>query len=157
GRVSEVVAKTAGGGTLRVRCRHAIVACGALITPMFLERIGIGSQSGELGGNLSIHPASAARAVFDELIDPWVGVPQSYYIDELAADGIMFEGIAGPPDQAAMSTPRWGAEHRALMMKTRNTASFGVMVHDTSRGSVKERLGRPVIRYDLHPDDAKRF
>src|SRR5690349_8122891 len=30
-----------------------------------------------LGRQLTIHPASAARARFDEPIDPWHGVPQS--------------------------------------------------------------------------------
>jgi choline dehydrogenase-like flavoprotein len=72
-------------------------------------------------------------------------------------EGIIFEGISGPPDQAAMSTPGSGAGHRDLMLQSRNTASFGVMVHDTARGTVREVMGRPVIRYDLHPDDAKRF
>jgi choline dehydrogenase-like flavoprotein len=157
GRVTEVVGKTTGGGTVRVRCKHAVVACGALLTPMLLARLGLGRESGELGHNLSIHPASAAKAFFEETIDQWIGVPQSYYIDALAGEGIMFEGISGPPDQIAMSTPRSGAEHRELMMHARNTASFGVMVHDTARGSVTERFGRPLVRYDLHPDDAKRF
>ena len=69
----------------------------------------------------------------------------------------MFEGIAGPPDQIAMSTPRMGAAHREMMLHARNTASFGVMVHDIARGRVTEHFGRPVIRYDLHPDDATRF
>ena len=27
----------------------------------------------------------------------WHGVPQSYYIDEFADEGVMFEGAAGPP------------------------------------------------------------
>lgn len=157
GRVTEVVARTAGGGTLRVRCRHAIVACGTLLTPALLAASGVGGASGELGGNLSIHPASAARAVFDEDLDPWTGVPQSAYVDGLQTEGIMFEGISGPPDQSAASTPRTGSEHRDLMLKARRTASFGVMVHDTARGSVRRRLGRTVIRYDLHQDDAARF
>ncbi|WP_354701800.1 GMC family oxidoreductase [Paraconexibacter sp. AEG42_29] len=157
GRVAEVVARTAAGGTLRVRCRHAIVACGTLLTPALLAASGVGQASGELGGNLSIHPASAARAVFDEDLDPWTGVPQSAYVDGLQAEGIMFEGISGPPDQAAASTPRTGAAHRDLMLQARRTASFGVMVHDTARGSVRRRAGQTVIRYDLHPDDAARF
>jgi choline dehydrogenase-like flavoprotein len=157
GRVTEVVGRTAGGGTLRVRCRHAIVACGTLLTPGLLRASGLGTRSGELGRNLSIHPASAARAVFDEDLDPWVGVPQSAYIDALQDEGIMFEGISGPPDQAAMSTPRSGPEHRELMAAVRRTASFGVMVHDTGRGSVHRHLGRTIVRYDLHPVDAARF
>jgi len=157
GRVREVIARTRAGGWLRIRCEHAIVACGALLTPVFLQRLGLGTRSGQLGRNLSIHPASAARALFDEPIEPWSGVPQSFYVDELASDGIMLEGITGPPDQAAMATPRSGDEHRELMLRARETASFGVMVSDTGRGRVRQLLGRPQIRYDLHPQDAERF
>ena len=157
GRVREVVARTEGGGTLRVKCEHAIVACGTLLTPQLLRRSGLAGDSGELGRNLSIHPASAARAIFDEQIDLWDGVPQSYYVDAFKDEGIMLEGIAGPPDQGAMATPRTGAEHRDLMLASRSTASFGVMVSDIARGRVTEVLGRPVIRYDLHPEDADRF
>lgn len=158
GRIREVVARTTGGGTLRVRCRHAIVACGTLLTPLLLRRSGLGTESGQLGRNLSIHPASAARALFDEPVDPWQGVPQSYYVDALAPEGIMLEGIAGPPDQGAMATPRTGAEHRELMLRSRQTGSFGVMVSDTARGAVRALPGgRMLVRYDLHPDDAERF
>ena len=56
-----------------------------------------------------------------------------------------------------MATPRMGAEHRELMLRARSTASFGVMVSDTARGWLTRALGRPVIRYDLHPTDAERF
>lgn len=157
GRLREVVARTAGGGTLRVRCEHAIVACGTLLTPLLLRRSGLAADSGQLGRNLSIHPASAARAVFDEPVDAWKGVPQSYYVDAFASDGIMLEGIGGPPDQAAISTPRSGDEHRELMLRVRNTGAFGVMVRDSATGSVRELLGRPHVRYDMHPDDAARF
>lgn len=157
GRVREVVARTSGGGVLRVRCEHAVVSCGTLLTPLLLARSGVGGESGQLGRNLSIHPASAARAVYDEPVEMWKGVPQSFYIDHLAGDGIMLEGIGGPPDQGAISTPRTGDEHRELMLRVRNTGTFGVMIHDTARGSVREVLGRPRIRYDLHPHDAARF
>jgi len=156
GRVREVHATTSNGG-VRVRAQTVIVAAGALLTPGLLRRNGLGAASGRLGRNLSIHPASAARALYDEIVDPWAGVPQSVYVDELAADGIMLEGISGPPDQAAMSTPRAGAEHRDLMLAARRTGSFGVMVSDTARGSVRSVAGRMVVRYDLHPDDAERF
>jgi choline dehydrogenase-like flavoprotein len=157
GRVHEVLARTAAGATLRVRAATVIVAAGALLTPLLLRRNGLGAGSGQLGRNLSIHPASAARALYDEIVDPWAGVPQSVYVDELAADGIMLEGIAGPPDQGAMSTPRSGAEHRELMLAARRTGSFGVMVSDSARGRVRSLAGRMVVRYDLHPDDAERF
>jgi len=157
GRIEAVTARTAGGGALTVRCAHAIVACGTLLTPLLLRRSGLGTASGQLGRNLSIHPASAARAVLDHEIDPWRGVPQSYYVDQLSDDGIMLEGISGPPDQSAMSTPRAGDEHRELMLAAKRTATFGVMVSDTARGTVRSLAGRPLVRYDLHADDARRF
>ena len=56
-----------------------------------------------------------------------------------------------------MSTPRTGAEHRDLMLAARRTGSFGVMVSDTARGTVRNVAGRMVVRYDLHRDDAERF
>ena len=56
-----------------------------------------------------------------------------------------------------MTMPRSGAEHRELMLDARHLATFGVMVCDTARGSVRTIAGRPLIRYDLAPDDARRF
>ena len=102
GRARGVEAATAGGGLLRVECGLVVVACGAMHTPLLLRRNGLGRDSGELGRNLAIHPATAVRALFDEQIDMARGVPQSFYIDEFADEGIMFEGAAGPPDYLAM-------------------------------------------------------
>jgi choline dehydrogenase-like flavoprotein len=155
GRVGAVIARTAGGGRLRVRCERVIVACGTLYTPPLLHRFGVRSR--ELGRNLSIHPATAVRARLDEEVHMWDGVPQSYYVDEFADEGVMLEGIAGPPDYLAVSTPRRGAEHRELMLDARRTATFGVMVSDTSRGRVYGTGGRPVVRYDINDEDARRF
>ena len=140
---------------LTVRAPVVVIACGALLTPGLLRRSSVRSPA--LGHHLTIHPASAARARFDEPIDPWDGVPQSYYVDALADDGIMLEGIAGPPDQAALATPGAGALHRERMLAARSTASFGVMVADSATGSVREVGGRLIVRYDLHPDDAERL
>jgi choline dehydrogenase-like flavoprotein len=140
---------------LTVRAPIVVAACGALLTPGLLRRSGVRSPA--LGRHLTIHPASAARARFDEPIDPWDGVPQSYYVDALADEGILLEGIAGPPDQAALATPGEGAVHREWMLAARSSASFGVMVADSATGSVREVAGRLLVRYDLHPDDAERL
>jgi choline dehydrogenase-like flavoprotein len=157
GRARGVVARTAGGGSLRVICDHVIVACGTIHTPLFLRRQGLGGQSGELGHNLAIHPATALRAYFDDQIEMWRGVPQSYYVDEFASEGLMFEGAAGPPDYMAMSLAAVGDEHREQMRRYTQLAQFGVMVSDTSRGKVEERFGSPIIRYDLNDHDVRTF
>ena len=157
GRARGVEATTAGGGTLRVECDTVVVACGAIHTPLFLRRNGLGGRSGQLGENLSIHPATAVRALFDEEIDMARGVPQSFFIDEFADEGLMFEGAAGPPDYLASSLPFTRERHRDLMLQFLNLAQFGVMVSDLSRGSVRERAGRTEIRYDLCEADAETF
>ncbi len=155
GRVRAVHARTSAGGRVRVRCGTAVLAAGALHTPLLLRRFGVRSPA--LGRGLSVHPATAVRARFAEEIRMWEGVPQSYYVDEFAADGVMLEGIAGPPDYLALTTPRVGAAHRELMLDAGRTASFGVMVSDRARGSVLGRRGRPIVRYDLAAEDARRF
>jgi choline dehydrogenase-like flavoprotein len=157
GRSRGVEATCSGGGRLIVECDIVIVACGAIHTPLFLRRQGVGVESGELGRNLAIHPATAVRALFDEEIDMARGVPQSYFVDEFADEGIMLEGAAGPPDYAAMSLPFAGERHRDLMLQYQHMSQFGLMVSDVSRGHVRERGGRVEIRYDLCDEDAATF
>ncbi len=84
-------------------------------------------------------------------------MPQSLYIDEFAAEGIMFEGASGPPDYTALSFASWGPELRELMLDYRRLSQFGVMVSDRSRGRVVRLLGRTIIRYDVGEEDVGRF
>jgi choline dehydrogenase-like flavoprotein len=146
-----------GGGRLEVRAPTVIVACGTIHTPLLLQRSGLGRASGELGRNLALHPATGAFALMDEVVDMAKGVPQSFYVDEFASEGIMFEGVAGPPSYVAMSLPLSGKRHAAAMASYRNLAMFGLMVSDRSRGSVRALGGRPVIRYELVEEDVVRF
>jgi choline dehydrogenase-like flavoprotein len=158
GLLRAVEARATGGGRLRVECEIAIVACGALMTPSFLKKNQLGAQSGELGNNLALHPATAVRARFAEEINMARGVPQSYYIDEFCDEGITFEGAAGPPDYAAMSFPFTGERHRALMLDYLHIAQFGLMVSDTSRGSVRALPGDGLrISYNLNDVDLRTF
>jgi choline dehydrogenase-like flavoprotein len=158
GRARAVEAKTAGGARLRVECDIVVVACGALFTPLFLRANGLGGDSGELGNNLALHPATAVRARFAEEINMARGVPQSYYIDQFCGDGIMFEGAAGPPDYAAMSFPFSRERHRDLMLDYLHIAQFGLMVSDTSRGSVRALPGGALrMSYDLNDEDLGTF
>jgi choline dehydrogenase-like flavoprotein len=158
GRARGVEATTAAGGRLVVHADRVVVAAGTLHTPLLLATSGIGHP--QLGRNLSIHPATAAWALMDEVVDMARGVPQSYCVDEFAAEGIMLEGIAGPPDYLAMAVPYSGERHRELMLRYRHVAQFGLMVSDTSRGRVltgalARRAGRPVVRYDLNANDTQ--
>jgi choline dehydrogenase-like flavoprotein len=157
GRARAVLARTKGGGRLRVRAEQVVVAAGAIGTPLLLSRARLAGASGQLGRNLSIHPATAVKALMDEDVDMFDGVPQSLYVDEFASDGIMLEGAAGPPDYAAGSFGTWGDEHRETMLRYRQVSQFGLMVSDVSRGTVRRRLGLTVLRYDLVAQDVERI
>jgi choline dehydrogenase-like flavoprotein len=154
---SGVQARMASGARMEVRAPIVIVAAGTIHTPLLLARSGLNGRSGQLGRNLSLHPAAAVFARMDEVVDMAKGVPQSFYVDEFADDGIIFEGVAGPPAYAAMSLPLTGARHAEAMADYQRLAQFGVMVSDSSRGSVHALAGRPLIRYDLVDADLRRF
>jgi choline dehydrogenase-like flavoprotein len=154
---SGVQARMASGARVQVRAPIVIVAAGTIHTPLLLARNGLGGQSGQLGRNLSLHPATAVFARMDEVVDMAKGVPQSFYVDEFAGEGIIFEGVAGPPAYAAMSLPLTGTRHAEAMADYRHLAQFGVMVSDSSRGSVHALAGQPLIRYDLTDADLQRF
>jgi choline dehydrogenase-like flavoprotein len=157
GQARGVRARLAAGGSLEVRAPTVVVACGTIHTPLLLARNRLGGGSGQLGRNLALHPATAAFALMDEVVDMARGVPQSFYVDEFASQGIVFEGVAGPPAYAAMSLPLTGARHAAAMAQYPRLAQFGLMVSDSSRGRVSSLAGRPVIRYSLCEQDVARF
>ncbi len=145
---------------LEVHAPQVVVAAGTIHTPLLLARSGLGEASGQLGRNLVIHPATAAFALMDEVVDMARGVPQSFYVDEFAREGIMFEGVAGPPAYVALSLPLTGARHAAAMANYRRLAQFGLMVSDSSRGSVRlprRGRGQAVIRYDVVEEDVAKF
>ncbi len=147
------VESSVGQDRLTVHAETVILAAGTVHSPLIMRQNKVGLESGELGKNLTIHPASGARALFDEEINMADGVPQAYYIDEFADEGIMFEGAAVPPGVASMTLPGLGPKHRDLMLNYPNLSQFGVMVSDTSRGEVKQVGGQTIIRYDLDDRD----
>ena len=152
-----VSARMASGARLEVRAPTVIIAAGTIHTPLLLKRSGIGEASGQLGRNLSLHPATAVFARMEEIVDMAKGVPQSFYVDEFADQGVVFEGVAGPPAYAAMSLPLTGARHAEAMADYPRLAQCGVMVSDSSRGSIHSAGRRPLIRYDLTDPDLRRF
>jgi choline dehydrogenase-like flavoprotein len=157
GRVRGAVARLDDGGRLEVRAGEVVLACGTVHTPLLLERNRIPDASGQRGRNLSLHPATAAFALMDEQVDMARGVPQSFYVDEFAGEGVMLETVAGPPAYAAMSLPLRGEQHSRAMASYPRLAQLGLMVSDSSRGRVQALGRRPVVRYNLDDVDLARI
>jgi choline dehydrogenase-like flavoprotein len=153
GRARGVVARTEDGHVLTVHARAVVVACGTIMTPLLLGAQHLGAPSGQLGKNLSIHPACGALAEFDEQISSWKGIPQGYSIEELHDEGILFEGAMMPLEMTMAATQLIGPELIRLAEGFDHVASFGFLVEDTTRGSVHDVMGQPVIRYWLSERD----
>ena len=153
GRAVGVVARTADGHALTVRARAVVVACGTIMTPLLLAAQGLGGRSGQLGRNLSIHPAAGALAELAEPVLPWHGIPQGYAIEELHDEGILYEGAAVPLEMTMSMTSLIGPELIRLAESFDRVSSFGFMIEDTSRGRVAEVMGQPMIQYWLQERD----
>jgi choline dehydrogenase-like flavoprotein len=156
GRARGVVARI-GRERLAVAADAVILACGTVHTPVLMDRSAIADPSRQRGRNLSLHPATAALALMDEVVEMARGVPQSFFVDEFARQGVMLETIAGPPAYVAGSLPLDGAAHAAAMARYPQLAQIGLMVSDASRGRVRSLAGRPLIRYDLDDVDVAKF
>ena len=158
GRAAGVVGRLASGHTFRVTAETVIVAGGSLLTPLLLRRSGLCLESGQLGRNLSIHPATKVLALFHETIDMSRGIPQSYGIDSFAAEGLMFEGSSTPFDVTALAVPWVGPRFTEVMERFPQLASFGFMVKDTSRGRVMAGPnGLPLLHYSLNERDTRQM
>ncbi len=157
GRAVGVVAR-AGAGEVTVRARAVVVACGALLTPVFLSGQGLANGSGQLGRNLSIHPATAVFALFDEQLNGDRAIPQGYSIEEFHEEGILFEGAFAPLEVGAASLTQIGRRFTDVMEAFDRIACFGYMIEDSSRGRVRRSpSGKPLITYFLNDHDVARM
>jgi choline dehydrogenase-like flavoprotein len=137
-----------------VRAKAVVLSCGSLGTPVLLLRQGLANGSGQVGKNLSIHPAAGAIGVFNEDVGGFNSVPQGYGIDEFHDEGLLFEGSSLPLELTAAMTPGYGPRWTALMEDAQKTLIFGFLVKDQSRGRVRAGPnGEPVLSYWLNDAD----
>jgi choline dehydrogenase-like flavoprotein len=141
-----------------VRARGVVVACGTFHTPLLLERSGVPDPSGQLGRNLSIHPASAAWAWFDEPMQSFSSIPQGYAVEDFHDEGLLFEGGTPPLEVGAASMLLHGPRFVELMESIDHATLFGFMIEDHSRGRVRRGPGgKPLITYVLGEHDVARL
>jgi choline dehydrogenase-like flavoprotein len=132
-----------------------VVAAGALETPALLMRTGIEHE--QLGRNLFLHPTSAVGGVYPEVIQGWIGAPQTVLCDAFArAHGTYGFRLETPPIHPGLFglAVQWtGARaYRDEMARLPNTSAFIALTRDRRGGSVRvDRDGNAVVRYTLEP------
>ncbi|MGB4267839.1 MAG: GMC family oxidoreductase [Spirochaetota bacterium] len=134
-----------------IKAKIIVCACGTMITPLLLKKSGVKNK--HLGKYLQIHPCSRVVALMDEEVKGWVGVSQGAYIDDYASEGIMLEGIFVHPSILTASLPGVGKEFWNLSEQFSKIAAFGVMVHDTTEGTVFGNTHMPLSEYFINRKD----
>jgi len=140
------------GGRLTLHARRVVVAAGAYCTPLLLERTGLGSASGQLGRNLTLHPGFRMMARFDEPVLGWKGALQAAFSHAYERERVNLVGLFVPPGVLAATLSGIADSHRAELVP--HLAVFGGMVHDDPGGRVHHLLGRRAISYRMSARDS---
>ncbi len=149
----------ATGHHLSVSARAIFCCAGALMTPVLLASSRVAKAGGPLGRHLRIHPGNGITGRFDEVINGWQGVMQSYAIDEKLDEGILLEATFPPLGMAysAAALPGVGERHARLLAEYPRMASLGSIISDTSTGRVRRLpgLGASML-YAMNAEDVGR-
>ncbi len=158
GRAVGVEALTPSGKRVSVRARAVVLSAGTLMTPALLLRQGLANRSGQLGRNLSLHPALGVLGLFPDEIHGAASIPQGYSIEEFHDEGLLFEGAFVPLDLGAGGITFLGPRFTEVMEAYDHVGYFGFMLEDTSRGRVRLGPGgRPFMTYWLNDHDVARL
>jgi choline dehydrogenase-like flavoprotein len=150
GRAVGVIGRRKDGRDLCVRARAVILSCGTLATPVLLLKQGLANGSGQVGKNLTIHPATNATAIFDHDVRGFAHVPQGYGVDQFHREGMLILGAGAPLDMGATMFPFVGERYVRVMEQFDKIASFGVMIEDDPNGRILLGPGgAPVFLYKL--------
>ena len=148
------------GYHLTVRSKVVVLAAGAINSPQLWLNSRLPDPGKQVGRNLHLHPAIFVGGIFDEEIDAYQGIPQSFYVDQFLDlvrspdSGYLLMPVFGPMAMVAASMPSFGRGHKDLMRSYRGIAALLVLLHDQSSGRVTvNRRGEPVIRYRLNRAD----
>lgn len=140
--------------TFTVAAKRVVVAAGGYHSPLLLQASGVGRASGQVGKNLTLHPAFRVMGRFDEVVDGWRGALQSMYADDWEHDGITLTAMFLPPGVLAATMPGIGPEHVERAKLMRHLGVFGGMVHDDGGGTVRRGPGRePFVTYRMAKKD----
>ena len=147
-------------GTLTVDAPRVCVAGSATGSAALLLRSGVPDPSNVTGTTLRIHPAVMVAGEFEEPVEAWRGIPQTYecteHLDFAGSDRRLWIVPAfGHPVAVATLVPGHGAAHREVMERYAHLGALTAMLHDHTAGTVRPD-GALGLSVDYWPDDADR-
>ena len=162
----EAIAKDAAGNAvakLSIKAKVVVLAGSAIGSAVLALRSALPDPHEQLGKALRLHPGGAVAGRFDESIEGWRGIPQSYEctehlsFDEGSDKRVWIVTSFAHPIGTAATLSGFGASHMAQMRQYGRLAVLTPMVHDETSGTVTASSdGRAVIRYTMsEPDRAQ--
>jgi len=150
------------GRTIRVKAKHYVLAGGGINTPGILLRSNAPDPHERTGKRTYLHLVNFSAALFEQVINPFYGAPQSVYSDHFQWD----DGAAGrlsyklevPPLQPALTSTmlgRFGIDNALRMEQLPNTNVMLALLRDgfhpdSAEGRVELRGdGSPVLDYQM--------
>jgi len=150
------------GRTITVKARHYVLAGGGINSPALLLRSEAPDPHGRLGKRTFLHLVNMSAGLFDEVINPFYGAPQSIYSDHFQwQDGItgkMSYKLEVPPLHPALATTLlggFGTENARHMENLPHTHAMLALLRDgfhpdSPGGNVELRSdGTPVLDYQV--------
>ena len=143
-------------GRLYVEAGAVVLAGSAIGSAVLVGRSRLPDPYWRAGRGLSLHPGVAVAGLFDERIEGYQGIPQSYECTELLDHAprsdrkIWITTAFAHPIGAAAMLSGFGTAHRSWMKQYSHLAVLTAMLHDEPVGHVGVRPdGLPRVSYQL--------
>ncbi len=146
-------------GDVTIDAKVVVLAGSAVGSAALALASGLPDPEDQLGRDLRMHPGAVVAGAFDDRLDSWRGIPQSYECTELLDLGegsdkrVWIVPAFAHPIGCATALPGFGASHMRAMREYPRLAVFTAMVHDETRGRVTLADGRPCLEYALGEAD----
>lgn len=152
------------GRKVTVRARHTVLAGGGINSPALLMRSRAADPQGRVGKRTFLHLVTFSAALFDQIINPFYGAPQSIYSDHFQwRDGVtgpMAYKLEVPPLQPSLTSTLlggYGTKNAERMAQLPHTHMMLALLRDgfhpdSPGGQVELRSDdTPVLDYQLSP------
>ena len=141
-----------------VSARAVMLSCGAIQTPLLLQRNRLARRCGHVGRHFTIHPNVKMAALFEDEVDSLRGAHQAWQCTEFEKEGILMAPGAMPLGFMTAMFPQIGPRLAERMRDFRFLATGGILVDDHAEGTVRTLpFGLPYVRYDVTDVDQSRF
>lgn len=140
-------------GHFHVRARAVVLAASATGSAALALASGLADPHRRVGRGLRLHPGATVGALFNESVDAWRGIPQTWECTEFLHPTepdrrVWIVPVFGHPVGVGSMLPGLGALAMQRMARFRQVAAVTPMLHDWTVGQITATAdGRPVLHY----------